>query len=217
MNEPTTRTIEEAYSSATNAQSLALTLADGPRCSADLLIASGWSPSRIGSALLRLHSEYDGTPKPRKMADAAIEAYAAAKDAVKGQTASHKQNLVAAHQDAEAWHVHELKLMLGRLKSLPDVREQLTIMAHQFGMEHPQEVAVGVLAWWVDSVCGMCHGQQRQQIKDAPTQAGAVCPACRGSGRRKLPYGEAGRKIEGFIEDCLYRARQSIGKRLHCR
>ena len=212
MNESTARTVDEKYVSATHASNLRACADEVGQV--DPIIAAGMCQSRLGMALLRLHSEYDSTPHPRKMTDAAIGAYAVTLDGAKDNTASHKQNLVAAHHQAEQWHIHELKLMLGRLKSLPDVREELALTAHRFGMEHPREVAVGVLAWWVDSVCGMCHGRQNEKIKDAPILATAVCPACRGSGKRLLPYGEAGKRLSSHIDDCLNAARASLKKRL---
>jgi hypothetical protein len=55
-------TTEERYTSATHASNL--------RCESDKpgqidpIIAAGMSPSRLGAALLRLHSEYDGASKP---------------------------------------------------------------------------------------------------------------------------------------------------------
>lgn len=212
MTEDATLTIAEKYISATHTSNL--------RCEADTagqvdpIIAAGMSRSRIGMSLLRLHSEYDGTPKPRKMTDAAIEAYAVSMDKVKDQTATHKQNLVKAHREAEQWYIHELRLMLGRMKSLPAVREQLTLIADHFCMDHPQEVAVGVLVWWLDSVCGMCHGAQRGHQVDASKLSIAVCPACRGGGKRVLPYGEAGRKLEDVINEAIGMARASLKKRL---
>lgn len=55
-------TIEEAYTSANTSSNLRVE-AD-KRGDADLLIAAGWSGSRIGMALMRLHAEYDSTSIP---------------------------------------------------------------------------------------------------------------------------------------------------------
>lgn len=65
MNEP--RTIEEQYTSAGNADDL--TVKAERRSDADILIAAGWTPGMLGSALLRLHSEWDGAAKPRKLTE----------------------------------------------------------------------------------------------------------------------------------------------------
>ena len=61
------RTVDEAYSSAGNTSDL--TVKAERRSDVDTLIASGMTPGLLGSALLRLHSEWDGTAKPRKLTE----------------------------------------------------------------------------------------------------------------------------------------------------
>ena len=61
------RTVAEAYSSAGNTSDL--TVKAERRSDADVLIASGMTPGLLGAALLRLHSEWDGTAKPRKLTE----------------------------------------------------------------------------------------------------------------------------------------------------
>jgi len=61
------RGIEEQYTSAGNADDLTVT--SERRTDADVLIASGWTPGLLGAALLRLHSEWDGTAKPRRLTE----------------------------------------------------------------------------------------------------------------------------------------------------
>ncbi len=63
LNEP--RTIEEQYTSAGNADDLTVT--SERRTDADVLIASGWTPGLLGGVLMRLHSEWDGAAKKRRM------------------------------------------------------------------------------------------------------------------------------------------------------
>lgn len=205
MSEPIT--VEERYTTATHTSNMRVE-AD-KRGDADLMIAAGWCSSTLGSALLRLHSEWDGLAKPRKMTKAAIEAYAATLDGTE------KQKLLVANRDATAWHIHEIKLMLGQLKGLPSVREQLIVTAHRMGIANPVDVAVAVLVWWLDHVCLSCHGQQREVIKDTPILSDVVCPVCRGSGERELPHGQDGRAIERVIKESLGMARTGIKKRLH--
>lgn len=61
------RTVDEAYSSAGNTSDLSVK-AD-QRNDADVLISSGMTPGLLGAALLRLHSEWDGAAKPRKLTE----------------------------------------------------------------------------------------------------------------------------------------------------
>lgn len=59
--------VDEQYLGATNASNLKVEAEKrGP---ADILIAVGWSMSRVGAALLRLTSEWDGAAKKPVMAD----------------------------------------------------------------------------------------------------------------------------------------------------
>ena len=61
------RTVDEAYSSAGNTSDL--TVKAERRSDADVLIACGMTPGLLGAALLRLHSEWDGAAKPRKLTE----------------------------------------------------------------------------------------------------------------------------------------------------
>lgn len=202
-------TTEERYVSATHSSNLRCeTGEDAPLGDTAILIAAGWSPSRIGSAMLRLHSEYDGVSHPRRMTQAAIDAYAAT------LTGTPKDKAAQAQQDAHTWHMHEQAIMLGRMKSLPAVREQLTIVADRYNMDNPARIASAVLLHWLQDVCPECHGVQREVIKDTPSLSAVACPACHGTGKARLPYGEAGRRLLGFIEDALDSARASIKRRL---
>jgi len=65
-------TVDEIYQSASNTSNLRVE-ADrrGP---GDVIIAAGWSMSRLGMGLLRLHSEWDASEKPPKPTKASIEA-----------------------------------------------------------------------------------------------------------------------------------------------
>lgn len=60
-------TVDEKYTVAGNATDLRV----DPEIEkpVDTLIASGMTPGLLGAALLRLHSEWDGTAKPRKLTE----------------------------------------------------------------------------------------------------------------------------------------------------
>ena len=69
-----TITTEEKYTSATHAINLRV---EADRTGqADIIIAAGMSPSRLGAALLRLHSERDGASTPPPMTPERIAAFA---------------------------------------------------------------------------------------------------------------------------------------------
>jgi hypothetical protein len=185
------RTTEEAYASATHSSNLRVE-ADR-RGDADVLIAAGWSMSRIGGALLRLHSEYDSVAHPR-LATAA-------------QFGGDKK---AAH----AHNVHETALMLGRLKTLPSAREQLTIQALKWGIADAQDVAAKLLQWWLSQVCPECHGTKFEPVAGTGRLSAKACKICRGTGLAQIPCGESGRRLANFMDGCLHAARRDIGRRL---
>ena len=56
--------VSERYETATNASRLLLE--EHRTGAADVLVAAGWSPTRIGMALLRLHSEWSSAAKPKR-------------------------------------------------------------------------------------------------------------------------------------------------------
>lgn len=107
------------------------------------------------------------------------------------------------------------RLMMGRLKTLPAVIAAVTAQAQSWGIDRPEAVALAVVSHWLDNICRHCEGRGKDRIKDTPTLSGKNCKHCRGTGRVDLTHGSAGRRIEGFIEDCINRWRQSTSKRLH--
>jgi hypothetical protein len=158
QNMTETASIDEQYTSATNTSNMRVE-ADR-RGDADLVIAAGWSNSRLGMTLLRLHTRITNG-------------------------------------------------------GLSDAHEQLTIYATRCRIESPDVVASGVLAWFLDHICPTCHGRKFDAIPGTPSLSAIECPKCHGTGEVRLPHGEAGRKVSNHIDDCLYRARQSLKSRLH--
>lgn len=169
------RTVEESYTSAT--QSSNLRCEADRRTDVDVLIAAGCTPGILGSALMRLHSEYDGSAKPAVM------------------TAT------------------EALLLMGKLKSLPRVLSVIEGWAVLQHMEAPKRLAQAVIAHWLAPGCTHCQGRGHEQIAGTPS-LGRKCKACGGTGKRKEPMGEAGRQALNLINDCVYRARTSMSKRL---
>jgi len=208
--------VTEAYTSATHASNLRVEIDADRRSSADVLMAAAWSPSRLGGALLRLHSEFDGAQHPRRMTPAAISAYAQTIAPVPGlaEKEAALDQITRARVSADEWHRHEVMLLLGRLKTLPEVRNQLTLRAQIWGVFQPEDVAVAVLIWWLDPICKGCNGIKFELIKETPVKSTKPCKCCRGSGEASLPYKEEGRRMANYIDDCIQRARDSMKNRL---
>lgn len=209
------RTIEESYASATASSDLRCDTRDGaPRSDTDLLIAAGWSPSRIGAALLRLHTEWDGAEHLRPATGADFAQAASAR-----QPVAHGQTPAAARAQAEKLaveHNHQqAKLLMSHLKTMPVVREQLTLQLLKWKVEDAEQVAGAMLRWWLAPNCHACHGRKFEVIPDTGRLSSKHCKPCGATGKLRIPHGEAGRRLANWMDDCVGIARNSIRKRLH--
>ena len=201
-------TVEERYLVAGNTSDLSVS--PDRKTAADLMIAAGWSPSRLGAAALRLHSEWAAAALPRRPGREQISRIALELPLLNGKPDLAHANRVALH-----WHQVELRRVFDRLHSLPAVRDQLAVQALQRGMSGPAALAAAVLCHWLDPVCPSCHGLKFMQVKGAPALSAKVCPACRGLGRTDPPQGQDGRWLLNYLDRCVAVARGSISKRLH--
>lgn len=172
-----TLTVEEKYAGAITTSNLRVQADKGG--AGDVIIAVGWSTSRIGAALMRLHTEYDSGSIPPG---------------------------VVSNTDKS--------LLQCRLKTLPDVLEQVSIQACKWRIERPDAVALSVIAFWLDKHCKSCNGHKFQRVAGTPALSARQCKACRGSGELPMPHGESGKRLAVFIADCISRAQQSIKMRL---
>lgn len=209
------RTIEEAYTSAVTSTDLRCDTRDGaPRSDTDLLIAAGWSPSRVGAALLRLHTEWDGAEhkRPAIGADFAQAASARQPEAARqtgAQAKAQAEKMAAEHNKQQA------KLLMALLKSMPAVREQLTMQLNAWKVADAEQVAGAVLRWWLAPNCGACQGRKFELANGGGALSGKVCKPCGATGKSRLPHGDAGRRLANWMDDCVQIARSSIKKRLH--
>ena len=144
----------------------------------DVLTAAAWAPARLGSALLRLASEY---ARPVRL---------------QGMTAS------------------DALLLVGQLKTLPDVRRELAIQLKAWGHDKPEDGALAIIAWWLHKVCSKCQGRGFDVVPNTGRLSASRCKACDASGEAKLPQGEMGRRAANYIDDCLQVARARMRRAL---
>ena len=171
-----TLTTAEKYSSAIHASNLRV---EAEKSGAgDLLIAVGWSPSRLGAALMRLHTEYDGAGLSRN----------------------------PSKTDA--------MLLVGKLKSLADVRREAEIQALTWRMNSPAHTSFSVVLYWLDQRCKACGGRGAKAIPGTPSLQAKPCHVCHGSGKATPPHGQDGKRLANYFDECAIRAQQSIKKRL---
>lgn len=209
------RTIEESYTSATASSDLRCETRDGaPRCDTDLLIAAGWSPSRIGAALLRLHTEWDGAEHLRPATGADFAEAARARQPV-ALTQTPSMARVVADKLAAEFNRQQAKALMSHLKTMPVVREQLTMQLLKWKVEDAEQVAGSLLRWWLAPNCHACHGRKFEVIPDTGRLSSKHCKPCGATGKLRIPHGEAGRRLANWMDMCVQLARTSIGKRLH--
>lgn len=204
------RTIEESYTSAT--QSSNLRCEPDKRTDVDVLLASGMTPGILGGALMRLHSEWDGAERLRAAAPADFAKTAEPRKPLVA-LATAAGNAAAAKALAAAANEQAMILLMGKLKSLPRVLEAIEAWAVLRGLAEPKRLAQAVVAHWLDARCQPCHGRGHELIPGTPS-LGRACKACRGTGKRKEPAGEAGRKALNMLDECVQVARASMSKRL---
>lgn len=173
------RKTDERYATAITTDNLRSDTRDhAPIGDVDVLTAAAWAPTRLGSALLRLATEYARPVRLQGMA---------ASDAI---------------------------LLMGQLKTLPDVRRELALQLEAWGHDKPADGALAIIAWWLHRVCGKCEGRGYDVIPGTARLSAKACKACHGSGESRVPQGDAGRRLANHMDDCLSRARQSIKNRL---
>lgn len=93
----------------------------------------------------------------------------------------------------------DLRLFQMRLRELPVVHAKLTSQAVIWGIEDAGKVALAAIAHWLE-------------VKHQP-RGGKVSPPT----PKAVKYGESGKRMVGYIEDCVSRAQQDIKKRLRGR
>jgi hypothetical protein len=195
-------TTEERYTSAIPASSLKFEA--HKQGSADVIAAAGMSRSRVGAALMRLHTEWDRAEKPRRIDSAGLQRIAAELCDDEG-----RPDHARAEIEAAKWHHQQCIFALMRLKTLREVRVELTAQMVRWKIVDPADKAPAVILWWLDQTCPNCHG-----TKLAATGRGSICKTCRGTGQARIPMGEEGKRLANYIDDCVDVARNSIKNRL---
>jgi hypothetical protein len=212
--------VEEQYQTAGNTSNL--TVEADRRGAGDVLIAAGWSPSRVGMALLRLHSEWHALAKPKRASKETLEALtgrlkadeAKAREAAewKGEryVAPKESAAERAAREAQRWYANELRLLAQGLKSRPVVWEQIGQWIAIKGIS--PEVAAEALLHWLDPTCRTCDGHGLRKVPNQPALSARQCHKCHGTGHTPHPHGSA--KLLSWMDDCVQKARQSLKKRL---
>jgi hypothetical protein len=199
---------EELYEVALNTSSLKCDV--NKRGAVDILVAGGWSPSRLGMALLRLHSAYDAAEKPERKEALSIKEWKKILHKEEDARRAHAEQ----RERYEQWYRSELEVLLSRLAAFPTVRLQLTYKAEDWRMENPQEKAAATIRYWLSQHCGACGGTKWQLMPGTQRQSDKPCMVCLGGGFVQAPYGQHGRRLANYMDSCLASARQALKRNL---
>jgi hypothetical protein len=202
--------VEEQYSVAGNTSDL--TVEADRRGAGDVMIAAGWNESRLGMALLRLHSEWNGLAKPRRAGKQVFDVVVARIKAEEAACARRPSGTAAERAQAELdhWYVNELRLLANGLKSRASVWAQLSPWIEQKGVA--PEIAAEGLLYWLHSTCKACDGHGLKKQPDAPVLSARICHLCQGTGNAPQPRGAG--KLLAHLDYCVGVARHSLKKRL---
>jgi hypothetical protein len=187
----------------------------------DVLTAAGWSQSRIGADLLRLHSEFDAVEKAIRPTPGSVAALIGTyqseiKDLKADRDKLGRLTQAGARAYAHAWYRHEAGMLLGRLKTLPAVRKVLANQCEkEWSWEGPRDKSAAVLIWWLNQTCLACNGTKYEIVLGTNRQSGKLCRSCQGSGLMPVPYGQEGARLANWMDQCVQLARTQISKALH--
>jgi hypothetical protein len=215
-------TVDERYESASNTSDLTvgggMIPKDHRTSQGDVVLAAGMSESRVGMALLRLHSEWTASAKPRRVDRHGIERLTAlirASDA-KAKKSAERRGVTydepgsatkRAHDEAHRWYRNELKLLAGRLKTRSLVLEQLCLWGATKGIG--PDVVCAAVHHWLDHICPVCDGHGLRYLEN---QSARQCGECYGTGETPRPEGSG--RVLAHIDYVLGVARGSLRKRL---
>lgn len=205
-------TVEERYTTAATTSDLTVKAEKGG--AGDVLIAAGFSPHLVGTALIRLHGEWDRAEKPRPLGRSALDALARTIAKEQGADTPTDVHRKAAKAQAAEWLEYENRMLLGKLKTLAYIQAQV----HKWALEHEipdyrAQVAAAIL-WWLAPNCPACHGRRWEPIPGTPKLSNRSCQVCQGGGQRSIPNGLVGRQIVAFLDDCVNLAHAGMRAKL---
>lgn len=204
------RSVSEAYASAVTSTNMRVE-ADR-RGDADVIIAAAWSMSRVGSVLLRLHSEFDRSERPRPVQP---EQFLALVPLKVGQArVSEKDRASRARALAHGANVAAISQLLSGLHSMPAACVQVADRCARWGMHDADAAARTMVRWWLHSRCPACGGTMYQVAPGAQRHTGKACKACHGVGTVPVPLGQDGRRVANWMDSAVEAARHQIRNRL---
>lgn len=187
----------ERYECATSTSDLTMRHSDFPPGAPDILAAMAWSKKQLGTTLIRLASQWDREKPARQRARSVAQfmAMGMPRDRARLQASREKHELAGAYY-------RSVVAAIASLRDLPAVASQLTLQAVVWDMEDADAKAAAVLRYWLDPVCKACEGRGAPLIAGTNQASPQRCPDCAGRGRLHPPYGEEGRRLATYLDQC---------------
>lgn len=92
--------------------------------------------------------------------------------------------------------------------------QQRRHIEHQEDMDRCTGKVVAVIRWWLSQRCPVCSGTKFQVVEGTNRHSAKICRPCGGTGLREVPHQQEGRRLACWFDQCVERARASIGRRL---
>lgn len=105
-------------------------------------------------------------------------------------------------------------LLASSLKSLRRACEGVSGQATRNGVDKPLQAAMAVIFHWLDDTCGRCHGAKFEVIEGTGRTSAKPCKRCHGTGKSPVPWGEQGKALRIYMDQCYDRAVASSVRRL---
>lgn len=105
-------------------------------------------------------------------------------------------------------------LLAGSLKSLNRALEGVSCQAMRNGIADHAKAAMAVVLHWLDDTCQHCHGVKFEVIEGTSRTSARQCKRCHGTGKSPVPWGEQGKALRIYMDNCYSEAVSSSVRRL---
>lgn len=187
----------ERYECAACTSDLTLRHSDFPPGAPDILVAMAWSKKQLGTVLIRLASQWDREKPARRRARTVAQLMALGFNRERARLEASREK----HELAGAYYRAVVSAIAG-LRELPAVAGHLTLQAVAWDMEDADAKAAAVLRYWLDPTCKACEGRGAPLIAGTNQASPHACPECQGRGRLHPPYGDDGRRLATYLDQC---------------
>jgi hypothetical protein len=205
------RTIGETYAGAISNGSTRISRDSTLSAPGEIVAVAGMSPYRLGTALMRLSSEWHSGATPPPLVTPSAKGLR--KQGVAADLAEAEARQLAAR--AADWQMQENMLRFQRMKSLPGVRAALLHFVAEKGWSNAQELVADTLRHFLAPACAKCQGRGKAVIPGTSRAVGKACRKCSATGQARLDHGGRGAALLSHIRSCTGQASRDMREGAH--